>query len=105
MGAIVDIIHLDQLGISLLKDRYPDCVLINLTKTNLRIQQYRLIIPGIEPYDDSYYNFLFDNMIATDSRNFQSRFECDELFKQRIRARADTNLKKLQGSYKPDQEI
>jgi len=89
MGAIVDIIHLDQSGISLLKDQYPDCVLINLTKTSLRIQQYRLIIPGIEQYDDNYYNFLFDNMIAMGSRNFQSRFEGDELFKQRIRARAE----------------
>ena len=95
MGAIIDIIYLDRSNISCLKEKYPDCVLTNLTNTSLRIQQYRLIIPNVEQYDDSYYNFLFDNMISTCSRNFQSRFENDDSFKQRIRARADANLREL----------
>lgn len=95
MGAIVDILFLDRCDISTLKNKYPDCVLINLTNTTHHIQQYRLIVQGEDQYDDSYYNFLFDNMIAMCSKNFQSRFENDESFKQRIRARADVNLREF----------
>jgi len=92
MGAIIDILLLDRCDIPVLKDKYPDCVLINMTNSIDRIQQYRLIVPGEDQYDDSYYNFLFDSMIATSSRNFQARFENDERFKQRIRTRADAKL-------------
>jgi hypothetical protein len=89
MGAIIDILVLDQADIQLLKARYPDCVFKNQSNSSGRFQQYRVIIPGEDQYDDSYYNFLFDNLIAQSSRNFMARFEYDEQFKGRIRARAD----------------
>ena len=89
MGAIVDILLLAECDIHVLKSRYPCCVLTNKTNSAQLIQQYRLIVPNVDQYDDSYYYFLFDNKIAMTSRNFQSRFENDELFRVRIRARAD----------------
>lgn len=95
MGAIVDTLLLDGTDIPLLKHQYPDCVLINQSNTDQRIQQYRLIIPCEDQYDDSYYNFLFDNLIATCSRNFLNRFEYDEWFKTRIRARAEASRREM----------
>lgn len=88
MGAIVDVLFLAECDIHVLKERYPACVLTTQTNSSQSIQQYRLIIPNEDQYNDGYY-FLFDNKIATSSRNFQSRFENDEFFKERIRARAE----------------
>jgi hypothetical protein len=98
MGAIVDILLLDELSITLLKSHYPACVLKNQSNTSDRYQQYRVIIPDVDQYDDSYYDFLFDNLIASSSRNFMSRFEHDESFKSRIRARADANPARAKSS-------
>lgn len=89
MGAIVDILHIDREDLPALLHRYPDCVLLNQTNSNLRIQKYRIIIPGEDQYDDSYYIFLLEHSIAMCSRNFQARIEYDEHFKKRIRARVD----------------
>jgi hypothetical protein len=89
MGAIVDMLLLAERDIHVLMSEYPCCVLTNKTNSAQSVQQYMLIIPDKDQYDDNYYYFLFDNNIATSSRNFQSRFENDELFRERIRARAD----------------
>ena len=92
MGAIVDILLLGQDDISLLKKRYPECVLTNLTNSNQLTQRYRVIIPG-EELDDSYYYFLLENLIATSSKNFQARLESDEKFTERMKSRVAWLLK------------
>lgn len=94
MGAIVDILFLGQEEISLIKNTFPGCVLINLTNSNHLTQRYRLIIPGVDD-DDSYYNFLADNLIAMSSSNFRSRLESDQTFSERMGARAAATLQKL----------
>lgn len=96
MGAIIDTLLLDRIDVPLLRNRYPDCVLTNQTRTEHRVQQYRLIIPDADEYVDNYYNFLLDNLIAMCSRNFRARFDHDEMFKARMRARADANLRTLE---------
>lgn len=89
MGAIVDILLLDPDNTDLLKKQYPGCVLTNLSNTAHRLQEYKLIVPELDLYDDSYYFFLYDNLIAMSSRNFLARFEYDKHFRDTIRARAD----------------
>lgn len=60
MGTIVDILLLDPANIDLLKEQYPGCVLTNLSKTTHRLQEYKLIVPDLDQYEDSYYFFLYD---------------------------------------------
>lgn len=93
MGAIIDILLLEEGDTEILRRRYPNCVLRNETNSAIRCQRYRLIIPDEDQYGDSYYNFLLDNSIATTSRNFQARFGYDEAFRERIRARAAENVR------------
>jgi hypothetical protein len=94
MGAIVDIMWIDKGNIELIRNRYPASVIRNQSECGIGIQKFRVIIPNEDPYDDSYYFFLFDNLIAMCSRNFQARLVEDEKFRERIRARAEENLKK-----------
>jgi hypothetical protein len=96
MGAIVDILLLSQEDISLLKKRYPNCLLTNIDNNKNLTKHYRFILQGEDLDGDSYYNFLLDNLIATASANFRSRLESDPKFTERMRARVAANLSKFQ---------
>lgn len=87
MGAIVDTLHFGPEEISLLIDEYPDAVITNLTNSHQVFQQYRVIIPSKNWYEDSYYVFLLDNGIAMSSSTFCSRIESDPKFVTRMRAK------------------
>lgn len=85
MGAIVDVLHLGQKELCLIKVEYPNCLAINQTNSSHIIQKYRVIIPDED--EDSYYMFLLDNRIATSSANFLCRVENDPKFAESMRAR------------------
>jgi hypothetical protein len=94
MKGIVDILWVEKDKIGLIMNRYPTSVIKNESGSGIGIQKYYITIPDEDPYEDSYYFFLFDNLIAMCSRNFQARLVEDEQFRERMRARADENLKK-----------
>ena len=94
MGAIVDTLHLGQAELSMVKRRYPDCVITNIDKTTSHriIQRYRVIIPGES--EESYYLFLLNNCMAMTSTNFLGRLESDQKFAQRMRAKVTEIIEK-----------
>lgn len=87
MGAIIDILHLGENELCLIKAEYPYCQVTNQTNSHHIIQKYRIIIP--DEVEDSYYLFLLDNCIAMSSANFLCRVDSDRKFAERMRARIE----------------
>ncbi|WP_324081275.1 hypothetical protein [Geomonas sp.] len=89
---------MDRSDVIALRLQYPHAVLTNKTNTDHRIQEYDLVIPEGSCTEESYYEFLLDHLIATSSRKFQARYSHDHNFRERMKARADENLRRMKRS-------
>jgi hypothetical protein len=98
MRAIVDLLYLKVVEVGIIKNQYPHCQITLRSGAKDHIQQYQLVLPDEDENDDSYYNFLLDNLIAMCSRKFHARLARDKDFRSRIRARADSNLDKMKAA-------
>jgi hypothetical protein len=93
VGAMIDILYLNRDDILILKGKYPHHVLKQISFSDLKTQRYRIIIPNIE-FEEDYYGFLLDNLIAMSSTNFRSRLDSDEVFRKKMVIRAAAVYKK-----------
>lgn len=92
MGAIIDTLHVGIEELSLVKAKYPDCVVVNQSYSDFTIQRYKIIIPSETGSMDNYYLFLIDSGIAMSSRNFLGRIASDQKFVDRMRIRISESL-------------
>jgi hypothetical protein len=92
MADILDVMYLQKADVELIRSQYPASVIVNQGHSENGIQRYKVTIPDEDPCDDSYYYFLFDNLIAMCSTNFQSRLVQDKRFRERIKTRAEVML-------------
>ncbi|MBJ6801578.1 hypothetical protein [Geomonas propionica] len=82
---ITDVLILGRAELDLLCDEYVGCRVARLSPSYSLIQQYRITIEAED--EDSYYNFLLDNCMATSSHNFYYRVRLDKAFSEKIRRR------------------
>jgi hypothetical protein len=85
MNVIIDTLILGPEKLNIIKDKYPQCQITQLTYSDYMIQQYLVTIH--DKSEDDYYMFLLDNVIAMSSNNFYSNVKSDMKFNSRIKAR------------------
>ena len=93
MGAIIDTLYLGIEDLSLVKAKYPECVVVKQSHSDYIVQKYMVVIPTDNDSIDNYYIFLIGSGIAMSSVNFIGRITSDQKFGDRMRIRISEFLK------------
>ncbi|HBA87234.1 MAG TPA: hypothetical protein DCZ75_04375 [Geobacter sp.] len=96
MGAIVDKLFISDEAVEVIRNKYHDCLVRNITPTNQLTQVYRVVITDENIAEDTYHDFLVNNMIATYSVSFTTRLVKDDKFRDRMKIRILTSLNELE---------
>lgn len=87
MGTIIDILNIMPRDIEVFHIKYPDCLILNPAFRDYdKAQKIVIVIPDEE--ENSYYDFLLNNGIATSSKEFTYRVSHEKLFADRMIERA-----------------
>jgi 7-cyano-7-deazaguanine synthase in queuosine biosynthesis len=91
MGTITDILYVGKKEVRKIQDRYPNCIICDMSDSMHEKNKFGIVIMGVN--EEDYYNYLVDSLMATSSAEFRFRMECDSPFKTRMTARARNLLK------------
>jgi hypothetical protein len=87
VGAIIDVMLIDNGQQAVIQRAYPKCIMRDMHDGEALPKRVRVIIPD-EELEETYYNFLVDSQIASSSSNFVARLTSDAAFAERMKRRA-----------------